>query len=139
MPYTTSNGMDGVKMGAPYSEDLRIRLIGLVEAGSSARAAGRLLAVSESTAVKWVERWRRTGSVTALPVGGTFQSPLDAKAEQLLQLNASEPDLTIDEFQRRLGEQGISTSHGGVWRFFDRHGLTFKKKPCTPANKTEPT
>jgi transposase len=126
-------------MGAPYSEDLRIRVIRAVEAGSSARAAGRVFAVSPSTAVKWVHRWRQTGSVAALPMGGSFSSPLDTKAEELLELIADEPDLTIEEFRLRLGERGISTSHGSVWRFFDRHGLTFKKKRCMPPSKTEPT
>ena len=114
-------------MPRAYSEDLRDRVIRAVEAGSSARSAGRLFLVSESTAIKWVQRWRQTGSVAALAMGGAFVSPLDAHAETLLQLTAKEPDLTLEEFRQRIGEQGISAAHGSVWRFFDRHGLTFKK------------
>jgi transposase len=72
-------------------------------------------------------------------MGGSFCLPLDTRAELVLQLVTSEPDLTIEEVRVRLGEQGISTSHGAVWRFFDRHGLTFKKKRCMPPNRTKPT
>ncbi len=39
-------------MPRPYSQDLRVRLIGAVEAGASARLAARLFGVSASTAVK---------------------------------------------------------------------------------------
>ena len=52
-------------MATPYSQDLRERVIGAVEAGQSARAAARVFGVSASTAVKWVRRWRRPGSVAA--------------------------------------------------------------------------
>ena len=66
-------------MPKPYSQDLRVRVIGAVESGSSARSAGRLFGVSESVAIKGVERWRRTGSVAAKRMGGYRRSPLDAR------------------------------------------------------------
>ena len=66
-------------MPKPFSQDLRERVIGAVEGGSSARAAGRLFGVSESVAIKWVERWRRTGSVAAKRMGGYRPSPLDPR------------------------------------------------------------
>lgn len=52
------------------SLDLRERLIGAVEAGSSAQAAARRLQVSASTAVKWVQRKRETGSIETKPMHG---------------------------------------------------------------------
>lgn len=114
-------------MPSAYSEDLRVRVLRAVENGSSARSAGRQFAVSESVAVKWVARWRQTGSVAARAVGGAFKSPLDDHAALLLELIAVEPDLTIKEVQARLREQKISAGFGSVWRFFDRHGISFKK------------
>src|SRR5215831_5911818 len=48
-----------------YSGDLRVRVIGAVEGGLSARAAARRLGVAESTATAWVGRWRRRGSSQA--------------------------------------------------------------------------
>ena len=115
-------------MPKPYSQDLRERVIGAVAGEDmSARAAGRLFGVSESVAVKWVSRWRRTGSVAAKPMGGYKTSPLDAHAEAVLGLIAARPDLTVDEIRSELGALGIRTGRGSVWRFFTRHGISFKK------------
>ena len=57
-------------MAKPYSQDLRDRVIGAVDSGISARAASRLFGLSESTGIKWVARWRRTGSIGAKRIGG---------------------------------------------------------------------
>ena len=50
-------------MAKVYSQDLRERLIGAVEAVQSASAASRFFSVSRSIAIKWVADWRRTGKV----------------------------------------------------------------------------
>lgn len=114
-------------MPRPYSQDLRDRVVGAVEAGSSARSSARVFGVSESTAVKWIQRWRRTGSVAAKRMGGYRRSPLDDHAELLLGLIADRPDLTVEEIRGVLRARGIHAGHGSVWRFFDRHGISFKK------------
>ncbi len=49
-----------------------MRAVSISEAGESAREAGRVLELSASTAILWIERWTRTGSVDALP--GTSHS-----------------------------------------------------------------
>ncbi len=114
-------------MPRPYSQDLRVRLIGAVEAGASARSAARLFGVSASTAVKWVARWRRTGSVAALPMGGSFRSPLDDHEAWILALVDGEPELTLEEIRQRLRQRGVRTAIGSIWRFFERHGISVKK------------
>lgn len=115
-------------MPRAYSQDLRERLIGAVDGGLSARSASRLFGVSESTGIKWVARWRRTGTVAAKRVGGHKRSPLDAHAALLLGLIGEQPDLSIEEIRARLRrEHGIVAGHGSIWRFFDRHGVSFKK------------
>ncbi len=114
-------------MPIPYSQDLRERVIGAVAAGSSSRAAGRLFGVSASTAVKWVQRWRRTGRVAAKPMGGYKRSPLDARAELLLGLIEERPEMTVEEIRAWLRARGIQAGHGSVWRFFARHCISFKK------------
>jgi transposase len=65
-------------MPKPYSQDLRERVVRTVEAGVSCREAAAIFEVSPSSAIKWVARWRRTGSVAAKPMGGK-RSPLDAR------------------------------------------------------------
>ena len=49
--------------------------------------------------------------------------------EWLLGLVRQEPDLTLEEIRRRLLEERQQKAGlGSVWRFFDRHGISFKKK-----------
>jgi transposase-like protein len=50
-------------MAKGYSKDLRERAIELVEAGESAREAARILNIGVSTAIRWADRWKKTGSV----------------------------------------------------------------------------
>ena len=114
-------------MPGPYSEDLRVRLIEAVKAGASARAAGRTFLVAASTAVTWVKAWRQSGRTAAKPMGGG-SSPLERHASWLLAQVANEPSLTLEALQRRLDEQlGVCAAISSLWRFFDRHGISFKK------------
>src|SRR5690606_1045760 len=48
-------------MTRAYSEDLRRRVIGAVEAGASCRQAAQRYEIGESTAIRWLARWRSTG------------------------------------------------------------------------------
>lgn len=115
-------------MAKVYSMDLRERLIGAVAAGSSARAAARVFEVSASTAVKWVQHWRRTGSVPPVRPRQRYRWRLDRHQDWLLSLVETEPDLTLSEIQTRLrAARGVETSVNSLWRFFDRHGCSFKK------------
>lgn len=116
-------------MPKPYSRDLRERVVRAVEAGGSCHEAAAAFEVSPSSAIRWVARWRQTGSLAAKPMGGK-RSPLDAHKPWLLELIAAEPDLTLEEIRDRLHELGITVSASSVWRFYDRHNVTFKKKPA---------
>jgi len=114
-----------------YSNDLRVRVIHVVESGAAARAAARQFAIGDSTAIRWAKRWRETGSFKANSVKGQSRSPLKRYEQWLLELVRREPDLTLEEIQGRLLDEhqrkaGISS----IWRFFDRHSISFKKKPA---------
>jgi transposase len=115
-------------MAKGYSKDLRVRAVEIVEAGESAREAARLLGLAASTAVRWMARWTTTGSVEAKPGSGHCRSPLEMHKQWLIALVAAEPDLTLDEIRKRLAtEKKQKAGIGSIWRFFDRHGITFKK------------
>ena len=112
-----------------YSNDLRVRVIQGVEGGGAARAAARQFFIGGSTAIRWAKRWRETGSYEARSNKGQSRSPLKKQEEWLLELVGREPDLTLEEIQARLLEvQGQKAGIGSVWRFFHRHGISFKKK-----------
>jgi transposase len=115
-------------MAKGYSKDLRVRAVEIIESGESAREAARILNLGASTAIRWIDRWRRTGCVDAKPGTGHSRSPLERHNEWLLDLIAKEPDLTLDEVRARLcSEKKQKAGIGSIWRFFDRHGITFKK------------
>jgi len=118
--------MLGGGMPKSYSEDLRERVIEAVEAGATRHAAAAQFRVSISSAIRWVQRWRASGEIAAKPRGGSG-SPLEDHEAVLLGLASEQPDLTLDEFCAVLRERKIATSRVSIWRFFSRHGLSFKK------------
>ena len=126
-------------MGRPYSEDLRERIVRAVVNGLSRREAARQFDVSPSCVVKLLRRWRETGSILPAPIGAPKRSKLDAHAGWLLQLVASETDITLDEVRLRLVQDcGVSASQSTIWYFFDERGISFKKQ-CMPASMSAPT
>src|SRR5260370_40289656 len=93
-------------MPKPYSQDLRDRVVRAVEAGASCHEAAAAFEVSPSSAIRWVARWRRTGSAAAKPIGGK-RSPLDTHKQWLGELIAAEADLTLEQIPTRLRPRGI--------------------------------
>ena len=59
---------------------------------------------------------------------GPQPSPLKAEEAWLLALIGEQPDLTLEEIRDRLaGERDVVTGLSSIWRFFHRHGVSFKK------------
>ena len=116
-------------MARGYSDDLRVRVIQHVEAGASRRETARLYKIGDATVVRWCQCWFATGVVSAKPGTGHSRSPLNAREAWLLELIATTPDLTLEEIRQQLIEvHGLKAGIGSVWRFFDRHCVSFKKK-----------
>src|SRR3974390_1885970 len=113
-------------MPKPYSADIRARVVARVETGASRREAADHFEISASAAVKWVKLFHETGSCAAKRFGGST-SPLEKHAEFLLGLVADQPDLTLDEIVAIMRKQKIPGKRTAVWRFFQRHKITFKK------------
>lgn len=126
----------GDGMPRAYSSDLRIRVIRAAADGMSARGAARRLGVGESTATAWVLRWRQTGSTQAKSPKGRGRSPLAAHTAWLLDLIAAHADLTLEEIRERLAARGVTTGISSVWRFFHRHGISFKKNRACKRART---
>ena len=111
-----------------YSNDLRSRVVAEVAAGTSRRQAAQRYRVSPSSAVRWMGLHDATGSVSPRPRGSKSRSPLEPHKDWLLDLVAREPDLTLQEQERRIWEGlGLVTSERSIRRFFKRHGISFKK------------
>src|ERR1035437_7115415 len=116
-------------MTKALSNDLRERVIREVEGGASARALADMFSGSPSSAVKWVRRWRDTGSFAPSLTRGHRRSPLVDHAEWLLGLIAERADITLAEILCHACERGIVTSISSLWRFFDAREISVKKKP----------
>ena len=117
-------------MAAPYSLDLRERVVAAVAAGMSRKQAAAHYQVSHSSAIRWSKRLAETGSPAALPMGGKKPFALANEEAWLRARVAEKPDITGRELLAELKQRGIEVSHYGVWHFLDHVGLSFKKKPA---------
>jgi transposase len=125
----------------PLSLDLRKRVVTAIqEEGLSCRAAARHFKVSYASAIRWAQAMRERGSFAPLTMGGDTRSRrVEAHADYLLRLHRLEPDLTLKEICVRLERaRGEKVSPSMIWRFFDRHDITYKKSRRTRASKTAP-
>lgn len=128
-------------MTRALSDDLRKRVIEAVEGGMSRRAAAERFGIGPSTAIKWVKRWRETGSRAPRRSGGDVRSHrIDACAQTIMALVEQTPDMTLAEIADHLERRhGLRVAPCTVWRFFDRHGVTYKKRRRMRASSSVPT
>lgn len=116
-------------MACSLSEYLHFRVISAVETGSSCRAAAARFGVGASSAVRWVQAWRASGCVAAKRQGGDRRSQrLEAYRDVIFAAIEAKVDVTLVELSTFLhARHGVRFAPSGVWRFLDRHGMTFKK------------
>lgn len=116
-------------MGKPLSNDLRSRLVTAVAGGLSRRAAAERFGVSVASAVRWMQAANTTGSVEAKPQGGDTRSHhVEAFRDVILGAVAAQKDISLVELAELLRvEHGATFAPSTVWRFLDRHAMTFKK------------
>lgn len=117
-------------MAKPLSEDLRIRVVRAVDGGMSRRAAAERFGVSVSSAIRFVKEWHESGATRAKRVGGDQRSQrIEEHHETIMNAIEAKPDMTLVEIAEMLEtERGASFAPSSIWRFLDRHGVTFKKK-----------
>ena len=112
------------------SDDLRERVVeAVVVGGLSRNAAAKRFGVSIASAVRWLQRFGASSQgLPPAPTGGDRRSGrIEAHRDYLLGLIRRQPDLTLLEIQERLiANCGERFSSSVIWRFFDRHEITFK-------------
>ena len=117
-------------MGKSLSLDIRERVVMLVEDGLSCHAAARRLRISAASAVRIMQRKKRTGGVKAAPQGRPRRSKLDAASGWLKARVEAEPDITMPELAEELEAQGIRATPAMLSRhLIHRLGFTYKKIP----------
>jgi transposase len=128
-------------MAKPYSQDLRDRVIDAVKRGEmSRRAAARRYEISESVAIKWLERVERDGSREPVGHGGHRASKLMPHRDFLEAARAEKSDVTLQALCDRLSaERGVKADTSMMSRFFRRIGVTVKKRPLSHASRIAQT
>ena len=116
-------------MARSISEDLRSRVIAAVNGGLSRRAAADRFGVAAASAIRWVREWRESGATRAKPQGGDKRSQrIEAYRNAILAAVEGQDDITLVELAEFLRvEHGAVFAPSTIWRFLDRHSMTFKK------------
>ncbi len=110
-------------MAAPYSQDLRDRVLRAYDRGMKTRQIAETFEVSSSWARRVKQRRRETGETTHRPMGGPGVMIVDR--EQLASLVREHPDATLAELRTLLGVQcALST----LCQALKQMGFSFKKK-----------
>src|ERR1700757_4547463 len=116
-------------MTRALSQDLRSRVIAAVDGGFYFNADAGRFCIAVSSAILWVRAWRVEGRVTALPQGGDLRSHhIEVYRDVILGAIDADVDITLVELSELLHRKHeASFAPSTVWRFLDRHDLTFKK------------
>jgi len=117
-------------MSGAYSQDLRDRVIDAVEReGMSRRAAARRFGVSESAAVKWLQRYEDSGNRKPVGTGGHRPSKLKPHRAFIVAVLKENPDFTLEALGERLmAECGVKADTSMLSRFLRRERITLKKR-----------
>lgn len=125
-------GFPGGTAMAPYSMDLRVRVMSDVDGGMRTTAVAQKYRVSADWIRKLKRLRRETGSFAPRQQRVSHATKLDEDLPRLEQLVAQQPDATLKELRDALG---APVSISSVWRALRRLQLTFKKKCSTlPSN-----
>jgi transposase len=125
-------------MGAPYTLDLRERVVASFRSGMSRLETATLFRVSESSVQRWSRLEREKGSLAAGVMGGQRPFALAGEREQILERIAQQPDLPLRALLAELHDRGIKVSYFAVWNIVDRAGLSVKKKTLHASEQDRP-
>lgn len=116
-------------MGKGYSLDLRKRVVSYVKNGHSRREAAQHFDISESCAVKLLQRVAATGSPAPArqgrPRGGGKLAP---HRDFLIERVKAQNDITMPELAEVLmKERGVEADPSSLSRMLCRAGFSYKK------------
>jgi transposase len=116
-------------MGKPYPLELRKRVVAAVENdGLSCNEAARRFGIGISTAIGWVNRLRKTGSLAPGQMGGHKPRAISGQHRVWLLQRTKDGDFTLRGLVAELGERGLKVDYRSMWEFVHTEKLSFKKK-----------
>jgi putative transposase len=125
-------------MARPYSMDLRERVVDAVlYGGMSCREAAEHFGVAPSTAIKWAQRARTTGSAAPGKIGGYRPRAIAGAHRHWLLERCKAGGFTLRGLVSELAERGLKVDYRTMWKFVHAEGLSYKKSPAR--QRTGPT
>jgi len=94
-------------MARPYSNDLRERRGGVERRGMSCREAAARFGVGASTAMRWMARYRRAGSVAPGQMGGHKPKAIAGAHREWLIERCRSGDFTLRGLVAELAGRGL--------------------------------
>jgi putative transposase len=115
-------------MARPYSMDLRERVrAAVIDGGLSCRQAATRFGVAASTAIKWVQRVRASGSVAPGKIGGYRARAIAGTDRDWLIERCRRRDFTLRGLVAELAERGLKVDYRTVWSFVHAEKLSYRK------------
>jgi transposase len=118
-------------MAAPYSLDLRGRILIAYDRGLETKEVADTFGVSPAWARRVKQRRREHGEVRPRPMGGKRFEKIDRA--RLAELVRTQPDATLEELRERLG---VVCAISAVCTALKKLGLSFKKRRSTRRSRT---
>jgi len=117
-------------MGAPYSQDLRDRVLAAYDHGMKTRRIADVFGISPAWARRVKQRRREHGERSPRAMGGVRVVKIDLL--RLAELVAQQPDATLKELREKLG---IVCAESAICMALKRLDLSFKKRRSTPPSR----
>lgn len=121
-------------MAAPYSQDLRTRVLSAYERGMQTKEIAENFDVCPAWARRVKQRRRDNGELTHRPMGGKRFQKIDRAA--LAELVKARPDATLEELRKGLG---VDCALSAVCTALKKLGMSFKKRRSTRPSRTART
>jgi transposase len=120
-----------------YGRDLRVRIVGAVEAGATHAAVAQRFGVAVATIGNYLRLQRTTGSLAPRPRPGGHPEIGPERYPQLRAQLQADPDATLAQQCVTWAEtEGQVVSIATMWRTIARLGWTYKKKRWVPPSAT---
>ncbi|HEU0148755.1 MAG TPA: IS630 family transposase [Bradyrhizobium sp.] len=114
-------------MGAPYSLDLRKRVVAAIKGGMSRNQAAKQFGIAISTAINWAKLEKETGSIKPGQMGGHKPKAISGGHADWLRRRIRESDFTLRGLVVEFAERGLTVDYRSVWEFVHAEKLSFKK------------
>ena len=115
-------------MARAYSNDLRERVVAAVELdGMSCREAAAQFSVGVSTAIRWLARYRRSGSVAPAQIGGYRPKSIAGAHRDWFIEPCRGSTFTLRGLVAELAERGLKVDYRTMRSFVHAEQLSFKK------------